>query len=176
MEFYDLLKHGKYGSLELNRLVGPTLFQAFGFAVLIHFLAVVSPIVYNSLFRTNIVMEQVGPEGRTIIIPPLRPNHPDNVKVIPPILPFIMQPKAVKPVAVDQVPEADDNKAVIDQTQLKQIYTKRVEDDPGVPGDLPLAINTLPEPEEIISDPTKFQPVEIFPQALPGCLYTTCFS
>jgi len=166
LNFYEQLAAGRYGAIELKRIVGPNLLKGLAVSFTAHMLLIISPYIIQLIKGEE---EIPPPPIRVVDISQLTKlksmnDTPDAVKIA---LPKLAAPKASIPIAVAEDEVTLDAPLMLSQKELSSIIS-----DPGgdelsslKPGDQ-IVIREEQE-EEGISDPGKFVPFEVAPQPLP---------
>jgi TonB family protein len=165
MNFYEQLKQGRYGSFELQKLVGPNLMRGLVISFLLHSAVIASPYIAK-LFHSE---EDIPPPPvRVIDISQLTKlkslqNTETQVRIA---MPKLAAPKAAVPIAVkeDEVPQEQaliPTQAEI-STQVAATSESGLDIKPGE--QIEIKGETA---DDVIPDMSKFVPYEVAPQPLP---------
>ena len=163
MDIFEQLTKGKYGSLELQRYVGPNLIRGLIISVIIHSVAVGAPWIVT-LFKG----EEEVPE-RVLV---LDPNILKKLKQLDPNMtkPKIARPKLAIPKLVVPVPVAkedvpdEEQPEILKQEELQQAIIEEYAD---ATDSLDFDPNADIVISEEIPDAGVFIPFEVAPQPLP---------
>ena len=164
MNFYEQLMQGRYGSFELNRIVGPNLLKGLIVSFLLHSAVIASPYIVK-LFKGE---EEIPPPPVRVVdisqLTKLR-SLQDSQEQVRIALPKLAAPKAAIPVAVpeDEVPM--EQALIPSQSEIgTQVGTTSDEGLDIKPGE---QIQIKEESDEAIPDMGVFVPFEVPPQPLP---------
>ena len=164
--FYDQLTAGRYGAMELKRLVGPNLIRGLAVSVIVHTLIVSSPYIIQLLKGEEVIPP---PPIRVVDISQLTKlksmhDTPEQVRIA---LPKLAAPKAAIPIAVPEDEVEMDQQLIPSQMDITSQLA--MGDDGSLldikPGDR-IEIREEEQTGDEIPDASKFIPFEVPPQPL----------
>jgi TonB family protein len=165
LTFYEQMTAGRYGSMELKRIVGPNLLKGLLISALIHFLVVVTPYIVRLLTPE----EDIPPAPiRVVDISQLTKlksmqETSEQVKIAQTQMAL---PKAAIPIAVEEDEVMVDDLQIAKQSDIIYSSAAGEGDDLGINPDEKIQIVDEKESEEI-PDAADFVPFEVAPQPLP---------
>ncbi|NUO18743.1 TonB family protein [bacterium] len=162
MNFLEELEKGKYGAIELKKIVGRNLIRGLAFSVAVHTAVVAAPFV-ASLFQ-----EEIPPPDRVVVVDPsiLEKLKRLNPNQAPPKIerPKLAPPKVVVPIAVSEETIEEQPEIMKQEELVAAIVEEYGTDTLGIGEGVELV---LEESGDDIPSYEEFIPFEVPPQPLP---------
>jgi TonB family protein len=162
MDLIEELEQGRYGSFELNRLVGKNLLRGLVVSFLIHSLVIASPYIIG-LFKSEI------PEPTNIIVidpsqlTKLKRQQQETIEQVKIERPKIAPPKAAIPIAVPEEEIEEEPQLIPSQEEIVEALASGDED-----LNIDAGTEVVIREEESIPDLGSFTPYEVAPKPLEG--------
>lgn len=166
LTFYEQLTAGRYGSMELRRIVGPNLMKGLAVSAFIHFMIVIAPYLVRLLAPEE---EIPPPPIRVVDISQLTKlksmqETSEQVKIAQTQMAL---PTAAIPIAVEEDEILVDDLQIAKQSDIIQGVSQGTGDELGFSPDEEIKIVDENEGKEEIPDAAEFVPFEVAPQPLP---------
>lgn len=166
LSYYDQLLAGRYGSMELKRLVGPNLLRGLAVSVFVHFMIVVAPYIARML----IPEEEIPPAGPRVVdisqLTKLKSMQESNAAVKIAQTQMAL-PKAAIPIAVEEDEILIDQPLIASQAEIITSSALGTGDEFVLGAGEKIEIREEEGESGEIPDAGEFVPFEVAPQPLP---------